>query len=207
MADKYSLMHDVDKAIIQVPDFPRKGITFLYMNPVYGDAKTLRDLVIWADQELGEPRETKIVVPEARAYILGGAIAAKRGKGIVPIRKAGKTPVNTVGVKYEREYGPEQLELDPSLIKKGDEVVIFDDVRATGNTDLACASLVQEAGGKVRGFLSIAEISFLKPMENIKREYPNAFVKSLLRYVQTEDFIAPGCKKLGFIDDREIGNI
>jgi adenine phosphoribosyltransferase len=141
-----------------VPDFPAPGILFrditsLIAHPE-GLAATLDHLV-----EAARPgRPSAVAGIEARGFIFGAAIAARLGLGFVPLRKAGKPPVATIGVDYALEYGQARLELDPTLVAQGEPVLLVDDLLATGGTALAGAELLRKAGARVDRALFVIDL-------------------------------------------------
>jgi adenine phosphoribosyltransferase len=141
-----------------VPDFPAPGILFrditsLIAHPE-GLAATLDHLV-----EAARPgRPSAVAGIEARGFIFGAAIAARLGLGFVPLRKAGKLPVATIGVDYALEYGQARLELDPTLVAQGEPVLLVDDLLATGGTALAGAELLRKAGARVDRALFVIDL-------------------------------------------------
>ena len=150
------------KALVRsVPDFPAPGILFrditsLLAHPE-GFAATIDHLV-----EAARPaRASAVAGIEARGFIFGAAIAARLGLGFVPLRKAGKLPVATIGVDYALEYGQARLELDPTLVAGGEPVLLVDDLIATGGTALAGAELLRKAGARVDHALFVIELPAL----------------------------------------------
>ncbi|MFH0752329.1 MAG: adenine phosphoribosyltransferase, partial [archaeon] len=120
-----------------------------------------------------------VVGLDARGFILGGAIAHQLGKGFVPVRKAGKLPGETVGHEYELEYGTDKVEIHTDAIKTGDNVLIVDDLIATGGTALAAVNLVEKLGGK------IVECAFLVDLPDLKGK---------------EKLIEKGCKVFSLVE-------
>jgi adenine phosphoribosyltransferase len=98
---------------------------------------------------------------EARGFLIGGAIAYELRKGLVPIRKKGKLPYETVSHEYELEYGTDSIEIHIDAVKKGDRVLIIDDLLATGGTSLACAALIEKLGGQV------VELAFIVDLPDV----------------------------------------
>lgn len=141
-----------------VPDFPAPGILFrditsLIAHPE-GLSATLDHLV-----EAARPAQASAVAGiEARGFILGAAIAARLGLGFVLLRKPGKLPVPTIGVDYALEYGHARLELDPTLVVKGEPILLVDDLLATGGTALAGAELLRQAGARVERALFVIDL-------------------------------------------------
>jgi adenine phosphoribosyltransferase len=157
------------KALVRtVPDFPAPGILFrdittLIAHPE-GLSATLDHLV-----EAARPAQAAAVAGiEARGFIFGAALAARLGLGFVPLRKAGKLPVPTIGVDYALEYGQARLELDPTLIAEGEPVLLVDDLLATGGTALAGAELLRQAGARVDTALFVIDLPELGGAEKLR---------------------------------------
>ena len=125
----------------------------------------MHELAAW-----GKERKPDVVLgAEARGFILGAAIARELGCGFVPARRPGKLPPETVGATYALEYGKNTLELHPETIRKGDRVLIHDDVLATGGTVEAIAGLVEGLGAEVVGVAFIIELTFLGGRERLEK--------------------------------------
>jgi len=141
-----------------IPHFPKNGIMFRDITTLLKDADGLRDLI---DQIVARYEGVKIdavIGLEARGFILGGAVAYKLGKGFIPIRKAGKLPSATESHKYELEYGTDTIEVHIDAIKKGDRLLVVDDLLATGGTALASAVLIEKLGGTIVEFAFIVDL-------------------------------------------------
>ena len=162
-------MHDQLKAAVRdVPDFPIKGILFKDITPILQDGKLFRMAVdSIADRHQGK-KVDGVVGIDARGFIFAGAVAYKLGIGLVPVRKKGKVPYKTVVTSYTLEYGSETSEMHVDSIKKGDNVIIVDDLLATGGTAMAAATLVRQLGGNITEIDFLIELSFLKGRERLK---------------------------------------
>ena len=167
------------KAYIRdVPDFPKPGIVFKDITTLLKDARAFAE-TIELFSELCREREADLVVAvESRGFILGGAVAARLQKGFVPVRKPGKLPARTLRASYALEYGTDSLEIHEDAVRKGDRVVVVDDVIATGGTAKAVAELVERLGGTVALYAFLVELSFLPGRAKLDG-YP---VRSLIRY-------------------------
>ena len=165
-------MHDQLKAAVRdVPDFPIKGILFKDITPILQDPKLFRLAVdTMADRHKGKNLKA-IVGIDARGFIFAGAVAYKLGVGFVPVRKKGKLPYKTVVTSYTLEYGSETSEMHIDAIGTGDNVVIVDDLLATGGTAMAAATLVKQLGGNIAEIDFLIELAFLKGRERLK-DYP-----------------------------------
>ncbi len=132
-----------------IPDFPKQGVMFRDITTLLKDAQGLRDVVSAITERYKTAGVDVVVGLEARGFILGGAVAHQLGKGFVPIRKAGKLPGKTEHHEYELEYGKDKVEVHVDAIKKGEKVLVVDDLLATGGTALAAAALVAKLGGVI----------------------------------------------------------
>ena len=133
-----------------VPDFPKKGIVFKDITPVLSDAGLFRaSIELFVERCRGRNVE-KIVGIDARGFLFGSAVAYKLGLGFVPIRKRGKLPYTTAAAKYSLEYGEAEMEMHTDAVRKGERVVLVDDLLATGGTSAAAAALIAaaSAGGR-----------------------------------------------------------
>ena len=158
-------------AIRDVPDFPIKGILFKDITPVLQDGKLFRLAIdTIADRHAGKKIDAVIGI-DARGFIFAGAVAYKLGVGMVPVRKKGKLPQKTVVTSYTLEYGSETSEMHVDAIKPGANVIIVDDLLATGGTAMAATELVRQLGGKVAEIDFLIELTFLKGRDRL-RDFP-----------------------------------
>ncbi len=153
--------------IRDVEDFPEPGIVFKDITPVLSDPdafETAIDAMVapWLAKEPGS-EITKVVGIESRGFIFGVPVAQRLSVGFVPIRKKGKLPFDSIAQSYEREYGPDTIEIHTDALGPGDRVLIVDDVLATAGTALAAAELVAATGATVAGFAVLIELEFLSP--------------------------------------------
>jgi adenine phosphoribosyltransferase len=140
--------------IRDVPDFPKPGVVFRDITTLLKDAAAFREMLeLFAELCEGHAADT-IVAVESRGFILGGALAARLGKGFVPVRKPGKLPATALRASYSLEYGTDSLEIHADAIGRGDRALIVDDVIATGGTARAVAELVEKLGGASRSMRS-----------------------------------------------------
>lgn len=146
--------------IRDVPDFPQPGILFRDITPLLGDARLFHDLID-AVANFYRGQVDVIVAIESRGFIFGAPLAYALGVGIVPVRKAGKLPGDTVVEHYDLEYGTAALEIHTDAIQPGQRVLLVDDLLATGGTVRAAASLIEHVGGKIQGIFVLAELSVL----------------------------------------------
>jgi len=164
--------------IRDVPDFPKKGILFKDITPVLSDIDTLRASV----KEMAAPfmdLEIDVVVGiESRGFIFGAPIADVLDCSFVPVRKPGKLPWKTESVSYELEYGTDALEIHEDAITEGQNVLIVDDLLATGGTAEATCKLVSKLGGNIKGLSLLIELEGL----NGRKRLNQYNVHSLVQY-------------------------
>lgn len=153
---------DAIKSLIRdVPDFPKPGIVFKDITPVLADPKAFNlCLDLMSERYDGRAFDT-IVGIESRGFIFGAALAARVRKAFVPVRKPGKLPSATERMSYDLEYGSDAVEIHRDAIKRGDKVLIVDDLIATGGTAWATSELVRKLGGEVIGATFVIELTFL----------------------------------------------
>ena len=162
-------MQDLKTLIREVPDFPRQGILFYDITTLLKDAVGLRRAVdALADHYVGRKID-HVVGIEARGFIFAPSVAYRLNAGFVPVRKPKKLPAEVARAAYNLEYGQDALEIHRDAIDKGEEVLIIDDLLATGGTATAVASLVESLGGHVAGVGFLIELGFLKGREKLSR--------------------------------------
>jgi adenine phosphoribosyltransferase len=153
--------------IRDIPDFPEPGIEFKDITPLLLDPRALDDAVDGLSR-LAEPLGVDFVVaPEARGFILGGALARQIGAGFVPARRPGKLPHETVSTEYKLEYGINALEVHADAIAGGARVLVHDDLLATGGTAAALCELVEGFGAEVVACSFLIELRFLGGRERL----------------------------------------
>jgi adenine phosphoribosyltransferase len=161
-----------------IPDFPKPGIIFKDITPLLLDPRALDDAVVGLAR-MAEPLEPDLVVaPEARGFILGGALARELGIGFVPARRPGKLPHETVSAEYALEYGINALEVHADAFAGGARVLVHDDLLATGGTAVALCELVEGFGAEVVGCGFLIELSFLDGREQLAPRKVFALVNS-----------------------------
>ena len=173
-----SLGERLGAAIRTVEDFPRPGISFKDITPVCADIALLGDCA-WALAKRWEGAEIKTVAGiEARGFFLGPLVAERLGVGFIPIRKPGKLPHETLSVSYELEYGSDSLEIHRDAAQANQNILLVDDLLATGGTAQAAVSLLEQTGASVIGCGFIVELGFLDGASRLD----GRDVFSLLRY-------------------------
>jgi adenine phosphoribosyltransferase len=149
-------------AVRDVPDFPKAGIVFKDLMPLFADGTVFHQVIDGIIAHHGADSFDVVAGVEARGFVLAAAIAYATGKGVVPVRKAGKLPRKVVSASYELEYGQATLEVHEDAFVAGERVLVVDDVLATGGTAGAALDLVVRAGGTVSGFTVLLELGFLE---------------------------------------------
>ena len=144
-----------------IPDFPKKGIVFKDITPLLQNPSSLKEIVNKITDHYANQKIDIIVGAEARGFLIGPAVAINLNAGFVPVRKPGKLPYETASETYELEYGTDTLEIHRDAIKAGDNVLMLDDLLATGGTMAASCKLVESLNGKIAGCAFIIELGFL----------------------------------------------
>jgi len=150
-----------------IPDFPQEGILFRDITPILGNGEAFRytcDALADYAKKVGADI---VIGPESRGFIFCCPVAYKLNIGFVPVRKPGKLPRETISCKYELEYGFNELQIHTDAIKKGQKVLIIDDLLATGGTTKAAIELVEKLGGEVVGCAYVIELEALKGRQTL----------------------------------------
>jgi adenine phosphoribosyltransferase len=163
--------------IAEIPDFPKKGILFRDISPLLRDPASLSLVVDEFSRRIHHKDVDLFVGIESRGFPLACALGLRYNKGMVMIRKQGKLPGATHKITYNIEYGTATMEIQKESIKKGERVVICDDLLATGGTAKAAARLVEKIGGVVAGFAFIIELTDLNGAKAIKSYRYESLVK------------------------------
>ncbi|XVV10475.1 adenine phosphoribosyltransferase [Actinoplanes sp. CA-131856] len=168
MTDQHTdLAAIVESGTVDVPDFPKPGVVFKDLMPLFADGPAFRQVIDGIIAHHGEGSFDVVAGVEARGFVVAAAIAYATGTGVVPVRKAGKLPRKALSASYELEYGEATLEVHEDAFIAGQRVLVVDDVLATGGTAAAALDLVERAGGTVAGFTVLMELGFLKGRERL----------------------------------------
>ncbi len=159
---------DLERCIRTIPDFPKPGILFRDVTTLLLDPGAFKKSVDILCAEFKNKGIDKIAAIESRGFTFGAAMAYKLGVGLVLVRKKGKLPHKTVSVSYDLEYGTDTLEVHADAIKKGEKVLIVDDLLATGGTVCAVVKLMKKLGGKVAGIAFLVELPDLNGRTKLK---------------------------------------
>ncbi|MGB2760192.1 MAG: adenine phosphoribosyltransferase [Maribacter stanieri] len=169
---------DFKSFIRDVPNFPKEGVIFKDITLLLQNPNALKETTSALFELLEGQKIDKVVGMESRGFIFGPLLAQKLNAGFVPIRKPGKLPSETLSETYDLEYGTDTLEIHFDAIKKGDKVLVHDDVLATGGTANAACKLIERLGGEIVQCNFLIELTFLNGVSKVE-DYP---VKSLMKY-------------------------
>lgn len=161
-------MDELKSLVREVPDFPKKGIVFKDITTLLQNPKGLRTAVEIISDYYKNKKIDIVVGAEARGFIFAPTVAFNLGAGFTPIRKPGKLPYEKVSMSYALEYGTDVLEIHKDGVRKGQQVLMVDDLLATGGTMSACCKLVESLGGNIVGCAFLIELSFLNGKKNLK---------------------------------------
>ena len=156
------------KMLLDVPDFPVKGVLFKDITTLIRDPDAFQEAIdALVDRYIDQDIDVVASI-EARGFIFGAPMAYELAAGFVPIRKPGKLPADKISATYTLEYGTNALEIHKDAIRPGQRVLLVDDVLATGGSAKAAAELIEKLGGKVVGVVFLVDITYLKGMEKMK---------------------------------------
>jgi adenine phosphoribosyltransferase len=158
---------ELKSLIREIPDFPKPGILFYDITTLLKDAKGLRAVIDQITEHFRGRSIDNVIGIEARGFIFAPALAYHLGAGFVPVRKPKKLPSEVESYSYDLEYGKDTLEIHKDAVGKGHNVVIADDLLATGGTAEAVVRLVEKLGGNVVGLSFVIELDFLKGRDKL----------------------------------------
>ncbi len=159
---------EIQRAIRNVPDFPQPGIQFKDITPVLADARLFCGTIEWLADNHKPGSVDAVVGIDARGFIFAAAVAARLRAGFVPVRKKGKLPYQTIEQEYALEYGTATVAMHVDALRRGDRVLLVDDLLATGGTAAAAARLVERLGARILEISFLIELSFLRGRERLK---------------------------------------
>ncbi|MCI0346606.1 MAG: adenine phosphoribosyltransferase [Chloroflexi bacterium] len=164
--------------IREIPDFPKPGILFYDITTVLKDPAAYREAIDLMLEPYSGEKIDIVVGMESRGFIFSAPMAYQLGAGLVPVRKLGKLPAETISVEYALEYGSNTLEIHRDAIRAGQNVLIVDDLLATGGTVQGTIELVERLKGEVAGLAFLVELEFLHGRERL----PGRRVTSVIKY-------------------------
>ena len=170
----------LDNKIREINDFPKEGTNFKDITPLLLNQDVSNDIINCFIESLDDIHIDAVVGIESRGFLFGFLLANKLGIPFVPIRKSGKLPCDTINYKYDLEYGSSEIEIHKNDIKKNWNVLIHDDLLATGGTACAAAELIKLSGASVAGFAFVVSLNYLHPYDKLLHYSRNIF--SLVEY-------------------------
>lgn len=159
---------NIKDAIRTIPDHPKRGVMFRDITTLLGNARAFRTVVDQLVQPYAGIRIDKVAGIEARGFILGGAVAHQLSIGFVPVRKKGKLPWRTVSQDYELEYGTDTMEVHEDAFAPGENVLIIDDLIATGGTAFAAVKLIEKLGATTAGASFVVDLPELGGLQKLR---------------------------------------
>ena len=172
-------MEHLKKYISEIKDFPKDGIAYKDLNPIYKDPKKWSQIMLPLEQLIKSIKPDYLAGIESRGFITASALAFKNEIGFFPIRKPNKLPGKIIGINYQLEYGEDRLEIQQDLLKKNSKVILVDDLLATGGTAEAAGALIRKAGGNLIGFAFLIELTMLNGREKLDNKL---FIESVIKY-------------------------
>ena len=172
-------MEDLKKYISEIKDFPKEGVVFKDINPIYKEPKIWNRLMLPLQKLVTTSNPDYIAGIESRGFISASALAFKNGIGFITIRKPNKLPGKVIGTNYKLEYGEDRLEIQEDLFKKKSRILIIDDLLATGGTASAAGKLIKEANGNLIGYGFLVELTKLRGRRSLDNQI---YVESVIKY-------------------------
>ena len=169
----------VRKTIRDIPDFPKKGIIFRDITTAVKDKEALKRIVSFLTENFKDKKIDYVAAVESRGFIFGSALAINLDAGFILVRKPGKLPAKTISQEYELEYGKDKIEIHEDAVEKGKNVLVIDDLLATGGTVNACCELIKKAGANVVGCAFVIELEDLKGREKLPKDVD---IISMIKY-------------------------
>lgn len=169
---------NIENHIRNIIGFPKKGIIFKDITPLLLNPEVMQEVVNQLVSGLNGIKIDKVVGMESRGFFFGTLLAQRLQAGFIPVRKLGKLPYETISEEYALEYGTDHLEIHTDAIKSGENILIHDDVLATGGTAQATAKLVERLGGNIVQLNFLMELSFLNGREKLKNYDVFSLIKS-----------------------------
>jgi len=157
-----------DEKIRKIPDFPKQGILFYDITTLFEDSQAFQSCINDLYEYFKFEKIDKVVGIDARGFLLASTLAYKLNAGVSVVRKKGKLPFKTMSASYEKEYGPDTIEMHADSIKPGEKVIIIDDLLATGGTMLGTVDLIKQSGGEIVGIGCVIALTFLPGLKKLE---------------------------------------
>ncbi len=162
-------LETIKKSIRNIPNYPKEGIQFKDITTAIKQPEIFKEVIDILVQHYKNEQIDYVIGIESRGFIFASALAYILGCGFVPIRKSGKLPAEVIAQEYELEYGTDKIEIHKDALKKGDRVLIIDDLLATGGTTIAAAELVKKTNAEIAGFAFMIELNELNAREKLEK--------------------------------------
>ena len=172
-------MGNLKKYISEIKDFPKEGIVFKDINPIYKEPEIWKKLMLPFQKLVNTCKPDYIAGIESRGFISASALAFKNGIGFITIRKPNKLPGKIIGINYKLEYGEDRLEIQEGLFEKNSRILLIDDLLATGGTASAAGNLIKKANGKLIGYGFLVELTKLRGRKSLDSKVS---VESVIKY-------------------------
>lgn len=173
-------MMDLKLKIREIPDWPKKGVNFKDITTLLQDPGSFQEVIDLISEPLENKQIDKIVGIDARGFLIAAPVAYKLKIGLAIVRKKGKLPFDTIEQEYELEYAKAVIQMHKDAVKKGEKVVLIDDLLATGGTALATCDLIEKLGGEILETVFIVDLPFLGGSKKLKEK--GYKVRSLVEY-------------------------
>lgn len=175
-------MLDLKSMIVDVPDFPKKGVIFKDLTPVIQDRRAFNQTIDDLAAIAREYSPDRIAAIESRGFIFGAALARELRLGFSLIRKKGKLPRKSLTILAPNEYAVEYFEAHVDSVAQGEKVIIIDDLIATGSSGISAIELVEQLGGKVAAFEAVVELTSLEGSSRMAAAHPEVPIYSLIKF-------------------------
>ena len=172
-------MENLKEHISEIHNFPKEGIVFKDINPIYKEPKIWNKLMFPLQKLVSTTNPDYIAGIESRGFIAASALAFKNSIGLITIRKPNKLPGKLIGINYKLEYGEDRLEIQENIFEKDSRIIVIDDLLATGGTAAAAGKLIRKAKGKLVGYAFLVELTKLKGRKNLENKVT---VESAIKY-------------------------
>ena len=172
-------MENLKKYISEINDFPKDGIVFKDINPIYKEPKLWIELMSPLQKLISSTKPDYIAGIESRGFITASALAFKNEIGFIPIRKPDKLPGKIIGINYKLEYAEDRLEIQKDIIKNYSKIIVIDDLLATGGTASAAGKLITKAGGILIGYGFLVELEKLNGRDKLNTKL---IIESVIKY-------------------------
>ena len=169
---------NLKQIIREIPDFPKKGISFKDITTLLNDPAAFNEAIDWMASLYKGQKIDRVIAVESRGFIFGAPLALRLNAGMVLVRKKGKLPADTISVKYELEYGEDELEMHRDAVGSEENVVIVDDLLATGGTTKAVVELMTKVSARIAGICVLIELNGLKGRDRLSPYH----VESLIQF-------------------------